>query len=310
MIFKGLPFLPFLQIGTPRVSRREEERMRKPLLSATMMVVFLILVGGCSREEQNQNTAQSAENMRKAIVQPLRQKIQPSNNQKQEEREIQPAPAPQVVDSRPASEERNEPEKGTPVAPPVVKPEPMKARSPDEKRPQPAAGSASMDSRDFYVVKPGDTLARIAGKRKVYGDPLKWAVLYRLNAAALESLPGTDNLPDLPLPPETRLRIVRPEEAKGNIEKRSGSVWVVNVLSATTNSEVIPAVVGLARKDYPVYVVSARVNEKDWMRVRVGFFKTREQAESEGKRIMEMMNLKDTWVAKLPKGEFVQFAGY
>lgn len=156
----------------------------------------------------------------------------------------------------------------------------------------------------------GDTLAGIAAKKEVYGNRVKWSILYRLNATLLEPLPAADNLPDLPLPVGIKLRVVGSEEAREKIEKRSGSLWVVNVLSAVTNSEVIPAVIGLAKNDYPVYVVNARVNEKDWMRVRVGFFKTREQAEAEGRKIMEMLSLKDSWVTRLSKNEFLEFAGY
>lgn len=166
------------------------------------------------------------------------------------------------------------------------------------------------ETKGFYEAKNGDTLATVAGKREVFGDCLKWPILYRLNAQALASLPSADKLPDLPLADGIRLRIVSHEEVTKNLEKRSGNHWVVNVLSVTTDAELIPAVINLIKNDYLVYVASARVNEKNWMRVRVGFFRTKEQAESEGKRIMELLSLHDSWVTRLPKAEFAEYAGY
>lgn len=282
--------------------------MRKPLLTAAIAAACLIFVLGCSREEQSQKEAQKAV-VKKAIVQT--QKIQ-IETKPAEKKASDPGPPAQAEESRQALMAKAEEEtKAEPSrVQPASKPEPRQARVSAEKRPQPAAGSASGDSQDFYVVQSGDTLARIAGKKEVFRDPLKWAVLYRLNATALDALPGTDNLPDLPLPAEMKLRLVTPEETRGRIEKRTGGVWVVNVLSATNKGEIIPAVITLSKKEYPVYVSSAKVNEKDWMRVRVGFFKTREEAETEGKKIKEMLDLKDIWVTKMPKSEFMEFAGF
>jgi cell division septation protein DedD len=165
------------------------------------------------------------------------------------------------------------------------------------------------ESKGSYIVKKGDTLAAVAARKDICGDRLKWPILYRLNAQALNALPA-ENLPDLPLPDGAKLRILTREEVARNLEKRAGNIWVVNVLSAMTSAEVIPAVINLVRNDYPVYVAAAKVNDKDWMRVRVGFFKTKEEAEAEGKRIMGLMSLQDSWVTKLTKAEFAEFAGF
>jgi hypothetical protein len=165
-------------------------------------------------------------------------------------------------------------------------------------------------AKEYYTVKKGDTLAKVAGREDVYGNPLKWPVIYRMNLDALGSLPVTEKLPDTELPGGKKLRIIRPEEMKKNLEKRAGHFWVVNVISATTLAEIMPAVIGAIKNDFTAYISTARVNDKDWMRVRVGFFMDRTQAEAEGKKIMEILNFKDSWTTKLGKNEFAEFAGY
>jgi len=40
---------------------------------------------------------------------------------------------------------------------------------------------------DFYIVKRGDSLWRIARQEKVYGDPFLWPLLYRYNVAKLSN---------------------------------------------------------------------------------------------------------------------------
>jgi hypothetical protein len=68
----------------------------------------------------------------------------------------------------------------TPVAPPaalaVVNDEakPDAATATEVAKPAPAV--------DRYTVKPGDTLATIAGQREIYGDARLWPLLYRANA--------------------------------------------------------------------------------------------------------------------------------
>ncbi len=164
--------------------------------------------------------------------------------------------------------------------------------------------------RGAYTIKKGETLAGIAGKEEVYGDSLKWPVLYRINLDVLGRLPPTEDMPQKEIPAGTKLQLVTPEERKKTLQKRANSLWVVNVISATTQAEIIPAVVAVVKQNYPVYITTARVKDKDWMRVRVGFFQTRAEAEAEGRKIMESLGFRDLWVTKVAQGEFAEFAGY
>ncbi len=117
----------------------------------------------------------------------------------------------------------------------------------------------------YYIVKKGDSLSSISGRDDVYGDPLKWPILYRLNMDKIAELQLVDDFLDRELPEGVRLKITTPDEAKENLKRRLHNVWVVNVLSATTIGEIISSTIRLIRSGYPVYITSAKVKGKDWM---------------------------------------------
>ena len=161
----------------------------------------------------------------------------------------------------------------------------------------------------YYIVKKGDSLSSIAGRGDVYGDPLKWPILYRLNMDKLDTLEAGEDFLQSELPEGVMLKIITPDEAKENLERRLHNVWVVNVLSATTNEKIIPVAIRLIKNGYPVYITRATVKGKDWMRLRVGFFKNKTEANTEGKKIMSLLNLGNSWVTKIGK-ELEEFGGY
>ena len=161
----------------------------------------------------------------------------------------------------------------------------------------------------YYIVKKGYSLSSIAGRDDVYGDPLKWPILYRLNMDKLDTLQVGEDFLESELPEGVRLKIITPDEAKENLERRLHNVWVVNVLSATTNEKIIPVAIRLIKNGYPVYITRATVKGKDWMRLRVGFFENKTDANIEGKKIMALLKLGNSWVTKIAK-ELEEFGGY
>jgi len=162
----------------------------------------------------------------------------------------------------------------------------------------------------FYIAKKGDSLSSIAAREDVYGDPLKWPILYRLNMDKLGKLQLGGSLPDGEVPEGLRLTILSPDEVTENLKRIAHNVWVVSVLSGTTDQEIIPAAIRLVRNGYPAYITRVKVKAKDWMRLRVGFFKNRTDADKEGKKIMSMLNLHDSWITKVGKQELEEFGGY
>jgi hypothetical protein len=162
----------------------------------------------------------------------------------------------------------------------------------------------------YYIVKKGESLSGIAARKDVYGGSLKWPILYRANMDKLGKLQLGEDFADSELPEGVRLKIISPDEVKENLKRRIHNVWVVNVLSATTNREIISTTIRLIKNGYPVYITRAKVKGKDWMRLRVGFFKNKTKARTESKKIMTMLNLTDSWVTKVEKKELEEFGGY
>jgi cell division septation protein DedD len=136
----------------------------------------------------------------------------------------------------------------------------------------------------YYMVKKGDTLARIAGRTDVYGDPLKW--------------------PIRPLLGGMRLKIITPDEKKENLEKRANKVWIVNVLSTPNKKEIIPATMKLLHEGYLAYITRTNIKGKDYMRLRVGFFGKKTEADAAGEKIKALLNFGDPWKTKAGKEEF------
>jgi cell division septation protein DedD len=99
-------------------------------------------------------------------------------------------------------------------------------------------------------------------------------------------------------------------EARASLKKATGNLWVVNVLSATTAAEIVPPAVALVKEGYPVYIVRANVQGKEYMRLRVGFFKSRSEADEVGKKIKGQLNFQDSWSTKPDKEEYEEVAGF
>jgi hypothetical protein len=170
--------------------------------------------------------------------------------------------------------------------------------------------TASEEVIGYYIVRKGESLSGIAARENVYGDSLKWPILYRLNLDKLGKLRLAEDLPDRELPEGVRLKIVSPDEMRENLKDIGHNVWAVNVLSATSNGQIVPPAIRLIGNGYPVYITRVKLKGKDWMRLRVGFFKNRTDADKEGKKIMTILNLADSWITKVRKQELEEFGGY
>ena len=162
----------------------------------------------------------------------------------------------------------------------------------------------------YYVVREGDTLYGIAGRKDVYGDPMMWPILGRHNLDKLSYMLVGKDSPDKALPEGMKLKIITPEEVKENLEKRGNRRWVVNALSSPDKAMVVSAVVRLIREGFPVYITRAKVSGQDYIRVRIGFFEDKATGGIEGRRIMDMLNLSDTWTFRVREEEYQAFGGY
>ncbi len=162
----------------------------------------------------------------------------------------------------------------------------------------------------YYRVKKGDTLASIAGRADVYGDPLKWPILCRFNTDKLLKMKVGEDFADRTLTEGMKLKIITPDEKRENLKKRADNLWVVNVLSSPNKQEIIPATLKLLGEGYPAYITRTTVKGKDYMRLRVGFFEKKDEADSEGEKIKALLNLGEPWKTKVGKEELEEFGGY
>jgi hypothetical protein len=252
----------------------------------SLCLALFLLCGGCSREEPPS---------------PPREKfkvVKPIDKSELEKSKTELA----AEEQKPETEAREGAEGKT--AP--LKPETIWAVRADSSRKEPGAEEIA----GYYMVRNGENLSSIAARADVYGDSLKWPILYRLNMDKLGTVLDERDFPEAELPEGLRLKIVSVDEKKGNLEKRLDKVWVINVISNTMHDKINPPAIRLMKNGYPVYITRARIRGKDWLRLRVGFFRSRTEANIEGKKIMAMLNLTDSWVAKADEEEFKEFVGY
>ena len=162
----------------------------------------------------------------------------------------------------------------------------------------------------IYLVKKGESLYSISGRAEVYGNPLKWPILFRYNMDKLSSVELKEDLPDRMIPEEVKLKIVTPEEVKKNLKDRADKFWIINIISTTTGKEVVPSAIKLIKGGYSVYITSAMVKGKSYQRLRVGFFKNKAEAAAAGKKIMTLLKTTEFWPTTVTKSEHKAFAGY
>jgi hypothetical protein len=160
----------------------------------------------------------------------------------------------------------------------------------------------------WYTVQPGDSLAVIAGREDVLGDPLKWPVLYQLNRETLSGVTLDARLPERLLKEGVRLRYTLTPEERERAEDGPNRYWVVNVISSPTADRIDGPAVRLLEKRYPVYISRATVKGQKWMRLRVGFFQDRGSAVDAGKTLQKVLDQEDSWPVRIGPEETAEYA--
>ena len=270
-------------------------------MKVSMIRIFMVLLfalAACSGEEP-----QPPQTPPPKIVQPIKPQ---SADAKKDAPTLVEEKKPQAEEKAPTEKSAASQEK--PVAVPTAKAEEKKVVLPEPATTQ--AKKTGKDEPGFYVVKKGDSLSSVAAQKDVLEDPLKWPILLRLNRDALGEWAAGEEVPDRELPQGTKLKVITAREARASLKKETGTFYVVNVLSTTSGPEIVPPAVTLVKQGYPVYIVRANVKGKDYMRLRVGFFKTRSEADEAGKKIKEQLNFKDSWSTKADKEEYEEMAGF
>ena len=274
--------------------------MKALVTTISICLAFLLLGSGCSEEEPPPPPPPVRDfKVVKPIVKPTPEKIKTSIDS--EEETVKPEEKEEMGVKTAAIEEKEgeTPETGT-----------TEQATPETPETGTAESEQAMEEAGYYIVKKGDSLSSISGREDVYGDPLKWPIICRLNMDSFGNLELGENFPDRELPERVRLKIITPDEARENLKKRADSMWVVNVISAINKGDVVPPAIRLIKNGYPAYLTKVKVKGKEWMRLRVGFFNNKTEADAEGQKIMAILNFTDSWTTKIGEKEFEKFGGY
>lgn len=180
----------------------------------------------------------------------------------------------------------------------------------DEKTDEIKEPEYEAEAERFYITGGDESLLMISAREDVYGNPLKWLLIYRLNRDSFNDINKDESFPDRFIPAETRLLISEPRAPEKATENGSGEHWVVNVLSSTEREMIAPDALKLVDSGYYAYITVANVKGHDYTRLRVGFYDNRSAAEEEAKRISEMLEVSDVWTTTADESEFNEYGGY
>jgi hypothetical protein len=165
------------------------------------------------------------------------------------------------------------------------------------------------EATGYYIVQSGEGLSEISAKNEVYGDQLKWPIIYFYNMDKIGELQLVDGFLDRDLLEGERLRIITPREARENLQRRAECAYTLNVLSARSQKGLISSAIRLMSEGYPVYITSATVKGREWMRLRVGFFRTKIEASLERMKINDLLRIRNSWIAEVGQEELEEFGG-
>jgi hypothetical protein len=112
------------------------------------------------------------------------------------------------------------------------------------------------------------------------------------------------------LPEGLSLKFVTEKEAKENLATVAQKPWVVSVMSSQNMKSLVPPAITLMKNGYRVYISEAIVKSEDWLRLRVGFFATEQDAAEQGEKIMSMLGEGETWVARIAQKELENYGRY
>ena len=271
---------------------------------AFLIAGMLVFVWGCSGGEDKQ----PPEGKNKVVVAIKKPIPKPAP-----EKKVEPPPVPQkqaepaVVEAKtaPLEEKSATPqEQPTREAPVPAKPAPAEIKAPAEplKKPEPPKLE-----KGFVRVRDGESLSAVAAREDVFGDFLKWPRLYRLNMESLGRIRTWQEVKKKPLPAGFALRFVSSAEEKKGQLPFEPKPWVVTVRSWETPGRLAAPAIKLIRNGYQAYITRAVVKEKQWLRLRVGFYRSKSEALTAKEKIGEILGSNDSWIARAGKTELAEF---
>jgi tetratricopeptide (TPR) repeat protein len=159
-----------------------------------------------------------------------------------------------------------------------------------------------------YRVREGETLFDIAARHDVYGDRLKWPIVFLLN---MDKFGSTEALLNKPIQKGTELRMVQPRQASKRAAMMEERLWVVNALSVRSLDKTVLPATALMKKGYSVYLIKTEFAGDEWIGLRVGFYANILDAMAVCEEIRPLMdNSGEPCVVKIDTEEFEKNAGF
>ncbi len=276
-----------------------------------LLAGLLVITWSCSEREDEQPPPQGKNRVVVAIKK--------AEQEAAEEEAVSPQPAEQ---QEPAVALKSE---GATAAPPeeqesgaAVKEEQKPAEvaeakaapeEPQEQEQVPKNSEPEQPEKGFVRVMDGESLTAVAARADVYGDFLAWPKLYRLNKERLSTIRTWEGVHLKALPSGLSLRYLPPAEGKAPSTPLNEKRWVVTVRSRQSPGNLAVPAIKLIQNGFHVYIARAIVKQKEWLRLRVGFFASKAEAVAAGEKIGEILKNKDAWIARAGKEELEKFAG-
>jgi hypothetical protein len=161
----------------------------------------------------------------------------------------------------------------------------------------------------IYVTRKGDTLHEIAKKPEWYNNPLKWTLIYMLNAEELKQLPiPPEDVPSWPLEENMALAIMMPEQRPAG--KDALRKWIINLMSSTSSEDLVPLAVRLLDNGHFTYITESTIKETSWKRLRVGFFQDEVSARAEAKHVCSDAGSDAFWITEATAQELQDYFGF
>ncbi|MEW5721850.1 MAG: SPOR domain-containing protein [Thermodesulfobacteriota bacterium] len=97
------------------------------------------------------------------------------------------------------------------------------------------------------------------------------------------------------------------EKAEPPGSSDQAKVYVVNVLSTQEPEKASTVLDKLSKAGYKVYQYETEVNGRKWLRVRLGFFASKDEAEKVGRKLAAEHNLPEPWIVTPGPQELARF---
>lgn len=299
------------------------KRPQRIHLACRFSVIFFLILGlsifmACSKDDQTE--VQKTQK----IVMPIKKSIEVNTStplQKEESKDVKnEQQSPLAISHKDQSESEAE----TASTPPETQTPDLEKQaetyqsteslaqvsvSPTEKK-QIEIPQETHEKDGFYTVEKGDSLSKISEKNIVYGNPLKWTSLFRLNMDTFKEMELSREFHIKELPEGLSLKFVTSSAASEFLSGFGKRIYSVNVLSAETSKRINLYATKLLTEGFNAYICTGTVGDKEWMRLRVGFFKSRSEAAEVGKQISLLLNGTKMWVVEISKSEAIDYCGY